>query len=141
MTSAERMRLYRARKRAPPPLTEAESKLAVPMRRFASLLHCSERHCYHLAAFQRHSAIKWSDDILNGKHGRVGAEFLAEVCEHGDAAAQKAIRDKIEEAGAAAGRALWQQFLREADAQALMRKHRRRASYRARKRYEDAGWW
>jgi hypothetical protein len=31
-----------------------------------------------------------------------------EVCEHGDAAAQKAIRDKIEEAGAAAGRALWQ---------------------------------
>jgi hypothetical protein len=114
MTSAERMRLHRARKRAPPVvLTAAELKLAVPMRRLARLLHCSERHCYHFAAFQRHSAIKWSDDILNGKHGGVGAEFLAEVCEHGDAAAQKAIRDKIMEAGAEraagapSGRPIW----------------------------------
>jgi hypothetical protein len=58
----------------------------MPVREFVrGVLRCSERHYYHLNVFRNHELIKWDTDILNGKYGRVGTEFLAEVCQYGDA--------------------------------------------------------
>jgi hypothetical protein len=113
MTAAERMRRYRALKRSggrPKPRNKDEALALMPMRRFARYLHRSERHCYHIAAFKRDSLIHWDDDILNGEYGRVGFAFLAEVCRYGDAATQRAVRNRIKRSGAAAGRALWHQL-------------------------------
>jgi hypothetical protein len=137
MTSAERMRRHRAGKKRVASLlasgewSAADARLVnMPVREYVrAVLRSSERHYYHLMAFQRYKLIKW-DDILNGKYGRVGFEFLAEVCEYGDASAQRAVRNRIKKAGAAAGRALWQQLIREADIWELIHKHTQRHNMR-----------
>ena len=101
MTAAERMRRHRANKRRGIVLTPREKLYLAPIRVFAPrVLRISPRQYYYDQAVKRHALIKW-DDILAGKHGKVGIEFLAEVCKHGDASAQRAVHNKIKKAGAA----------------------------------------
>jgi hypothetical protein len=138
MTAAERMRRYRARKREPIPEFTPEQKIYLQFRadgrprlmsnaEFARrILRCSLRHCYHLRAWQEWTDIEWGDDLLNGKYGRVGAAFLAEVCTYGDARTQRAVRNRIRKAGAAAGRKLWLDLCREKGWWKLLARRERR---------------
>ena len=73
--------------------------------------------------FQKYSEIKWPDAILNGKYGKVGISFLAEVCQYGDAGAQRAVRETLKKSGAAAGRALWYKLILEAEHWDLVHKY------------------
>ena len=130
MTAAERMRRHRANKRRGIVLTPREKLYLAPIRVFAPrVLRISPRQYYYDQAVKRHALIKW-DDILAGKHGKVGIEFLAEVCKHGDASAQRAVHNKIKKAGAAAGRALWQKLIHDNGQWDLIHKHTHRHNMR-----------
>lgn len=101
MTAAERMRRYRAKRRNP----EVPAK---PSRKgVARNLGLSERHLYTIIQYERYKAFDWDGDILDGKHGRCGISFIADVCRHTDAEGQRIIHDRIKRKGAAAGRRLW----------------------------------
>jgi hypothetical protein len=114
MSPAERMRRYRARKKLWPIQPKTRDEALLPVKKFARFLRVSERQYFYHCVFRDHSLIKWGDELLNGKYGKVGIHFLAEVCKHGDASAQRAIRNRIRKAGAAAGRELWLVLCREA---------------------------
>jgi hypothetical protein len=109
MTAAERMRLYRARKRG---VVVAQSQRTT-VRQLAEQDGISERLIYYVRAFARYTLIEWDEDMVRflGSHGKIGIPFLAEVCRYGDAAAQTAVRDCIKQSGAAAGKALWRQLM------------------------------
>jgi hypothetical protein len=113
MTAAERMRDYRARKRNPrPPPKDINECLARSTRKEqARYVGKSVRSWYYVKEFCRYSEIEWEGDVLNGKYGRIGIAFLAWVCRYGDATVQQMVHDRIKEAGAAAGRALWRDLL------------------------------
>jgi hypothetical protein len=130
LTAAARMRRYRARKAAgvTKPMT---------VRELCQRYGISERYHYYVKAIMRNSLITWDDglDAFLGNHGKIGLEFLAEVCRYGDAAAQTAVRDRIKQSGAAAGKALWRQLmpkhpaLKRKYALAKDRKRRRRLGF------------
>ncbi len=115
MTAAERMRRHRAKKR------EASSEQAMPghataltHKQQARVMGCSERHWYTIQAYVRHQAFEWDGDILDGKYGRCGMSFIAEVCRLGGPEAQRFIHDLIKEKGAAQGRKWWRILKRDA---------------------------
>jgi len=107
------MRRHRERKRhpLPEPDDEVEAVRPLPLRLRAKYLGRSERSLYYMRAFLRNAEIKWDDDVVAGKHGRVAMRFLSEVCQLGGAEVQQAIHDMIKVKGAAAGRALWATIL------------------------------
>jgi hypothetical protein len=114
MTAAERMQRYRERKRHPLPepdtITEALRR-TTPKNR-ARYVGRSVRSLHYIGVFLRCQEIKWDDAILDGKYGRCGIAFLAEVCKYSNAAGQQAVRDCIREhRSAAAGRALWRRLV------------------------------
>ena len=91
MTAAERQRRSRAAKMNMHLVSAADAALhLVPVRKFVRFLRSSERYYYYLSNFQKRAEIKWPDAILNGAYGKVGMEFLADVCQYDDASAQRA---------------------------------------------------
>ena len=107
MTPAERMRRSRARKREPEPKREGLAAVIRTRADFAHYGNISDRQAAYLHAFRRDQLIEWDGAVLDGKHGKVGLAFLAEVCRLGDATVQQAIHDDIKKHGAAHGRTLW----------------------------------
>jgi len=105
MTGAERVRRSREMRRAG---VKPEGLAALPKKEQAKLVGISERHWYTVGAYQRYRAFEWDGDILDGKYGRCGMSFIADVCKHGSPKAQRLIHDEILKNGAAAGRKLWQ---------------------------------
>jgi hypothetical protein len=105
MTAAERMRRYRARKREP--RTAGIAGAIRTQKDFARFIGKSPRYVAYLYAWQRYSLIEWEGDVIDGKYGRVGFAFLADVCRFGDVDAQRTIHDAISTHGAAYGRSLW----------------------------------
>jgi|SRR6516162_6052351 hypothetical protein len=109
MTSAERVRRHRAIKR--------ENGGVIPKRvtrkERAKIAGTSLRTFYAIQRLDRDAAIRWPPDILNGRYGRVGLQFLADVSGYGSIAEQRKVRDTIRRKGAAAGRALWRQIRKE----------------------------
>ena len=100
MTPAERMRRHRARKRegAPAPTTRKQIARAVGK---------SERWVSLLGVYARRRAFEWDADILDGKHGRCGMSFIADVCRYAAPDFQRVIHDDIKANGAASGRRHW----------------------------------
>ena len=92
---------------------------------------------YYLGVYGRERLIDWDDDVVNGKYGKIGMEFLAEVCRYGSAEVQQYVHDRIKASGAAAGRALWQEMIQQAEYEELIRKHGQRREYREFLRYWD----
>jgi hypothetical protein len=113
MTSAERMRRYRARKRCPDPVpTDTNDCLQRCTRKQqAAHLNMSARQWAYVNEFSRYREIEWDRDVLDGKHGKIGVGFLAWVCKYGAAPVQRLIHDTIKQKGATAGRALWLELL------------------------------
>src|SRR6516165_11406765 len=103
MTGAERVRRHRARRR--------DGIKAGTRKEIARLMGVSERTYRHISAFESYAAFQWNRNIIGGKHGRVGFEFLAIVCAYGSAAQQRLVHDAIIRKGAAAGRAAWRRLL------------------------------
>ena len=124
MTAAERARRHRASKqtgeRPPPTVAQLAQEHGI-----------SERVFYYGKSFLRHSLIDWDLvpdrykvsvgkvdwdrlraflDYLDGRYGKIGVVFFAEVCRHGDAKAQRMVRDRIKRDGIAAGRELWREL-------------------------------
>jgi hypothetical protein len=115
MTAAERMRRYRAKRREPkaaPPDTLDGYLAGKTRKEQARYVGRSERYWYYLGAYQRHQAFEWDGDILNGKYGRCGMSFIAEVCKLADAEGQRIIHDYIKERGAPYARQIWRLFKR-----------------------------
>ena len=139
MTPAERMRRYRDRKRNPPPRAETHAEALrqalTTKRKLADYVNRSERWVYYLGVYGRERLIDWDGDVVNGRYGKIGMEFLAEVCRYGDAEAQQKVHDRIKASGAAAGRALWQEMIQ--GHEELIRKHEHRREYREFLRYWD----
>jgi hypothetical protein len=109
-TAAERMRRYRRRQKAsqPKPATATEALARMTKKEQAMFCDCSVRYLQHLRTVFENTMIKWDADVMNGKHGKVGANFLAEVCVNAPFEdIQQRINDTIKTEGAAAGRALW----------------------------------
>ena len=102
MTPTERTRRYRTRKRA-----GATDRPQMTVKQLAAYVGRSERWLAYQAAYQRDRAFPWDAAVIDGKHGRVGMTFIAEVCRLGTEAAQRQVHDAIKAEGAAAGRALW----------------------------------
>lgn len=115
LTPAERMRHYRARKKQVRPKTANRNEVLASMTKAqqAKYIGKSVRSWYYVSVFIRDSEIEWDDDVVDGKHGKIGIAFLAEVCKYGTRESQQLIHDRIKTAGAKAGRALWSQFLKE----------------------------
>lgn len=97
MTPAARMRRHRG----------GIPKPAMSRKALATFANKLIRYLDYLGAFQRERLIEWDDDVINGKHGKIGMAFLAEVCRLGDASAQQQVHAAIRERGAAYGRELW----------------------------------
>jgi hypothetical protein len=116
MTPAERMRRHRERKRirGPEPNTINDVLRLMTRQQQAKYIRRSVRYWHYVVAFRRCTLIDWDGEVLNGKHGRIGIAFVAEVCRYGNADAQQAVHDRIKEAGAAAGRALWREMVQAA---------------------------
>jgi hypothetical protein len=110
LSPAERMRRHRARKAHPLPAPRDvyEALARKPRKQQADYLGISLRQWYYLKEFRRYREIKWSGDVLNGKHGKIGIAFLAWVCKFGDRDAQQTIHDCIRREGAAATRRKYQ---------------------------------
>jgi hypothetical protein len=106
MSEAERMRRYRARKRAP---ERPDPLLALYGRNnkvIARKLGISLRKYQYMSAFVRHRLIEWDPQICS-KYGKVGFAFLAEVCRFSDAGTQQLVNDMIKEHGAAYAKQVW----------------------------------
>src|ERR1035437_943968 len=112
MTAAERRRRHRPRGELPAPRNVKEAVARMTRVQQAAYVGSSLRHWYYVREFNRYREIKWSGDVLNGKHGKVGMAFLAWVCKYGDRDVQQMIHDCIKRKGAAAGRALWRKVMR-----------------------------
>jgi hypothetical protein len=114
MTPAERMRHYRQRKKKarPKPSSRNEVLAAMTIKQRAALVGVSVRYWHYMKTFGENTLIKWDGDVMNGKYGKVGMAFLAEVCTNAPQDVQQAINDCIKARGAAAGRALWRDMVR-----------------------------
>jgi hypothetical protein len=110
MTPAERMRRHRARGPRPTPRNVTEALAHMTRAQQAAHVGSSLRQWYYVREFARFREIKWTGDVLNGRHGKVGMAFLAWVCKYGDRDVQQMIHDCIRRKGAAAGRALWREL-------------------------------
>jgi hypothetical protein len=115
LTAAERMRRYRCRAKAsrPQPTTQTEALRGMTKKQQAAFFGCSVRHMHHHRTISENTLIKWDADVMDGKHGKVGMSFIAEVCVNATQDIQQRINDTIKSRSAAAGRALWSELLRE----------------------------
>lgn len=123
MTATERVRLHRERKRTPQTVPDdplARAFHGKSNKLLARYLGCSERHYYTIQQYNRFKAFDWDSDILEGKYGRCGMSFIADVCKHSNAEAQRLIHDDIKEEGAAYARQLWKTIKREAAANSII---------------------
>jgi hypothetical protein len=115
-TAAERMKRYRRRQKAsqPQPTNQVEAVLSMTKKQQAAFFECSVRSLHYVRTIFENTLIKWDDDVINGKHGKVGMNFIAEVCVNAPFEdIQQRINDTIKAEGAAAGRALWYALRRE----------------------------
>jgi hypothetical protein len=107
MTAAERMRLYRSRKRDPQPPDRLVTAHGKTQKEFARKLGMSLRNFHYMQVFNRNRLIEWDALVIRGTYGKVGFAFLAEVCRLGDAGTQQLINDMIKERGAAYAKQIW----------------------------------
>lgn len=145
MTAAERMWQFRMRKKLGiirPPTPTIREQHAQHQQLLGKV---ALRNIYYVRAVMRASKRSGTfhefEQVLRGisqrKYGRIGMEFLAEVARHGDADMQRAVCDQIKQAGAAAGRALWKELIRDGKHEELVGRHEDR---RVRRRLGPRPW-
>ena len=106
MTAAERMRDYRARKRAPEQPDPVVANYGTTNKARARRLGISLRKYQYMTAYLRDRLIEWDPNICS-KYGKVGFAFLADVCGHCDADTQQLVNGMIKEHGAAYAKQVW----------------------------------
>lgn len=132
MTPGERMAKSRAKECAhlsPQNRALLNSGVYKTVKRLARLCRKSERFMYHQLAFEKHELINWGD-VKSRKFGKIGMEFLAEVCTYGDADIQREVHDMIAESRSFSASTLgapmlarWSKRPNEAGAEAIKHHH------------------